>query len=84
MACRPGSHWQPRPVTVTGCAVPDVQLSEALLDAGGDAVSGVEEEILAFMEAARPAERIFRRSEPDRFGPAPDVDRALDRLARER
>ncbi|MCY3659756.1 MAG: hypothetical protein OXG36_12165, partial [Caldilineaceae bacterium] len=57
---------------------------EALLDAGGDAVSGVEEEILAFMEAARPSERIFRRSELDRFGPASDVDRALDHLARER
>ena len=57
---------------------------EVLLDTGGDAVPGVEKEILAFMEAARPAERIFRRRELDRFGPAPDVDRALDRLARER
>ena len=47
-------------------------------------MSGVEEEILAFMEAAPPAERIFRRRELDRFGPAPEVDRALDRLARAR
>ncbi len=57
---------------------------EAFLDAGGDTVPGLEEEILTFMESAHPEERIFRRRELDRFGSAIDVDRALDRLARER
>ena len=47
-------------------------------------MSGLEEEILTFMESARPEERIFRRGELNRFGSAIDVDRALDRLARER
>ena len=47
-------------------------------------MSGLEEEILTFMESACPEERIFRRGELDRFGSAIDVDRALDRLARER
>ncbi|MCY3658206.1 MAG: hypothetical protein OXG36_04195 [Caldilineaceae bacterium] len=36
------------------------------------------------MEAGPPDERIFRRRELDRFGPAADVDRALDRFARAR
>jgi hypothetical protein len=60
------------------------EFGEAFLDAGGDRVPGLEEEILTFMESACPEERIFRRSELDRFGAAANVDRALDCLARER
>ena len=44
----------------------------------------LQQNILAFMEAGPPEERIFRRRELDRFGPAADVDRALDRLAQAR
>ena len=44
----------------------------------------LQQEILAFMEAGLPNERIFRRRDFDRFGPTEDVDRALDRLARAR
>ena len=44
----------------------------------------LQQEILAFMEARPPDERIFRRRDLDRFGPTEDVDRALDRLARAR
>ena len=44
----------------------------------------VEEEILAFMQSVPPDERIFRRQDLDRFGPAADVEQALERLARAR